>query len=422
MTNPTTTRPAAIVSWPNFLRTGAAAVALGLAALFAAGQDTTPPEGPAKEARPRHEKDRNHVRMTLSRNKDRYEVGEPIVLTIRLTNTGPTPLAVPSSSEVTGRHDGYSFEVRNDRDETIKDPGNEYITLLHSLGSSTAVAPGGSSTRELFLNYRVPPLRPGKYTVQGRFQPRGEGQAESPRETFRIVETPAARLAERVSGLAKELKDGADAQRIAPLLGFTGSPQALGPLLDLLHGEADGAAVSAAQALLYLDRDVVRKALLGSLKTRGPSSRLVHLLVVPLQARADEVIPLLVPWLEDRDGRARYAAVEGLALANRAKAPELFARLKARLGDSLPRVRQRAAAAIGVYQDAEALKALKAAVRDPDPGVSEQATIAVGWVAMGAQPDGALRKEAIAVLREVARAGGRSGEQAAYWLAKVEGK
>jgi Tol biopolymer transport system component len=44
MTNPTTTRPAAIVSWRDFLRTGAAAVALGLAALFAAGQDDTTPD------------------------------------------------------------------------------------------------------------------------------------------------------------------------------------------------------------------------------------------------------------------------------------------------------------------------------------------------------------------------------------------
>ncbi len=37
MTNPTTTRPAAIVSLRDVLRTGAATAALGLAALFAAG-------------------------------------------------------------------------------------------------------------------------------------------------------------------------------------------------------------------------------------------------------------------------------------------------------------------------------------------------------------------------------------------------
>src|SRR5262249_42729832 len=43
MTNPTTTRPATIVSRRDFLRTGTAAAALGPAALFAADRDDTPP-------------------------------------------------------------------------------------------------------------------------------------------------------------------------------------------------------------------------------------------------------------------------------------------------------------------------------------------------------------------------------------------
>src|SRR5690349_16323449 len=44
MTNPTTTRPAAIVSRRDFLRTGSAAAALGPAALFAADHDDPPPD------------------------------------------------------------------------------------------------------------------------------------------------------------------------------------------------------------------------------------------------------------------------------------------------------------------------------------------------------------------------------------------
>jgi Tol biopolymer transport system component len=44
MTNPRKTRPAAVVSRRGFLRTGAAAAALGPAALFAAGRDDTPPD------------------------------------------------------------------------------------------------------------------------------------------------------------------------------------------------------------------------------------------------------------------------------------------------------------------------------------------------------------------------------------------
>ena len=44
MTHPLTTRPVALVSLRDFLRAGAAAAVLGLAALFAAGQDDTPPD------------------------------------------------------------------------------------------------------------------------------------------------------------------------------------------------------------------------------------------------------------------------------------------------------------------------------------------------------------------------------------------
>src|SRR5438067_1737431 len=51
MTNPATTRPAAAVSRRDFLRTGAAAAALGPAALFPAGRLAAPPR-PAR-CRPR---------------------------------------------------------------------------------------------------------------------------------------------------------------------------------------------------------------------------------------------------------------------------------------------------------------------------------------------------------------------------------
>src|SRR5499427_1413549 len=44
MTNPTTTRPAAIVSRRDFLRTAAAAAALGPATLFAADREDTRPD------------------------------------------------------------------------------------------------------------------------------------------------------------------------------------------------------------------------------------------------------------------------------------------------------------------------------------------------------------------------------------------
>jgi HEAT repeat protein len=149
---------------------------------------------------------------------------------------------------------------------------------------------------------------------------------------------------------------------------------------------------------------------------------MIHLLVVPLQAKPEEITPLLVRWLEDKEGATRHAAVYGLGLSNGAKVPELLPLLELRLKDPLARVRHVAAVAVGAYANATALKALKAVLHDPDPVVSEQATIAVGWIAAAAKPDSAVRKEAIEVLRDVARSGGRQAEQATYWLGKVENK
>lgn len=367
----------------------------------------------------------NTLRFELALDKKTYEVGEPILLTLRLTNSGGIPLKVPVSSEVTGRHDGYSFHVQNDRGEALKDPLHEYIALMHSLGSAESLQPGNSYTRDLLLNYHVPTLKPGKYTVKGTFQPRGVGQkaqAGSAAVTFQIVATPPVTLEKRVARLAEELRAGGDARRLSPLLGFTGSSTATGPLIDVLYVKAEGAQVAAAQALLYLDKDTVKKSLFEALSKRGPRDRMIYLLVVPLQVKAEEVTPLLVRWLEDKCGATRYAAVYGLALSNGAKAPELLPLLELRLKDPLAMVRQGAAAAIGAYQNAAALKALKAAVHDPDPGVSEQATIAVGWVAAAAKPASAVRKAAIEVLRDVVQSGGRPAEQATYWLGKVENK
>ena len=149
---------------------------------------------------------------------------------------------------------------------------------------------------------------------------------------------------------------------------------------------------------------------------------MMDFLIRPLQTKANEMIPLLTPWIDDQDGEARFAAVEGIALANRDQSPGLFTLLEKRLKDPLAKVRQRAASALGVYQDAAALKALKTVVRDPDTGVSSQATIAVGWVAKAAAADSVLRKDAVAVLREMAASTGRPAEQAKYWLRQVEDK
>jgi hypothetical protein len=368
--------------------------------------------------------DKKGPRFDLVLNKEQYEVGEPIVATVRLTNTGDAPLEVWVSNEKTGQLDGWSFTIRNEKKEPVPDPGNEFRRPLSCLGSSVPVEPGKTYTRELLLNYRVGPLGPGKYTVQGLYQVRaGLGRttiADSPVVSFRIADTAPAAVQKRVAMLAKELRDGKDALQVAPLLGFTGHPDAIAPLIDLLYAKTDQAEAAAADALLYLDQDKVTRALLEAAKKRGPRYRLVYLLVVEMRADGEEVLSLLGEWLGDPDSRTRYAAVEGIRLADKGKSPQLLSKLECRIDDPDRAVRVAVVSTIGGYQNAAALKPLKIALRDTDPNVAEQAAIAVGWVAQAAKPDSAARRDAITLLHEAQKLGGRVAEQATEWLRKVE--
>jgi hypothetical protein len=326
---------------------------------------------------------------------------------------------------VTGRHDGYPFVVIDAYGGRIPHPGDGSISGLEALGGVQSIPPKGSYARELLFNYRVAPLTPGKYAVHGTFAPRPYQnqdpiRAESDSISFEIVPTPATQLQERVSKLVRGIDLEADARRVAPLLGFTGDSSALPPLIDMLYAEDDHARSAAADALLYFDRQVVKEYLLTSLRTRGPRDRMVHLLIVTLRVERADVTRVLVRWLADPDPEARVAAVEGLRLANQPpKDPSLFAPLAAMLKDPVARVRHVAASAVGGYENAAALEALKAVVHDPDPDVSEQATIAVGWVAESSQPNGATRSNGIEVLRSVGQSGGRAGRQALYWLHRL---
>jgi HEAT repeat protein len=114
--------------------------------------------------------------------------------------------------------------------------------------------------------------------------------------------------------------------------------------------------------------------------------------------------------------------VEGLRRFNQGKDAGPFPKLARRLEDALPQVRLRAAAAVGEYQDAAALKALKDVVHDRDSGVAEQAVIAVGWIAAAAKPDSAIRTESIDLLRSLLTSEGAPAKQAAYWLGKLDSK
>jgi len=361
------------------------------------------------------------VRFDVETEKVTYEVGEPIVLSIRLTNVGTGQVQVQHTSDVTGRHDGYRFEVFDGDAHQLPDPGKAAISLLGALGGTVSVPPGGTDSRRLTLNYQVAPLKPGRYSIRGVFDssyPQGGLHAESNSVVISIQPTPTESIGQRVNGLVRNV--AADPRHVAPYLGFTGEAAAIPPLIDLLYHKEDGVQVSALDALLYPDRRAVEESLLDALRRRGPRERMVHFLVVNLAIPNVLIRPLLVQALRSADEAARMGAVEGLRLSNSEYDPELFAPLAAMLRDPVAGVRHKASAAVGGYQNQQALAALTPLVDDPDGSVSEQTTIAIGWIAQGGAIGSDTRRAAIDVLRRAAKSDHRAvAEQARKWLANV---
>ncbi len=103
------------------------------------------------------------TRLVISLDKQSYEVGEPIALTVRLINSGSAPFDVLATSDTRGQYDTtFSFVVKNDEGKTLKHPGRSYFGAMSLLGGQQTVAPGKFYTREFLLNYHVPPLPPGE--------------------------------------------------------------------------------------------------------------------------------------------------------------------------------------------------------------------------------------------------------------------
>jgi hypothetical protein len=361
------------------------------------------------------------LRFDLAVDRNTYEVGEPIQLSLRLTNLGTTQIQVQHTSDVTGRHDGYRFEVLEEDGRQVADPGAASISLMGALGGTVSVAPQDTDNRRLMLNYHVAPLKPGRYSVRGLFRssyPQPGLDAGSNRVVISIQPTSPDRLRQRVSGLVRDLE--VDVRRGAAFLGFTGDVAAISPLVDLLYRKDDGLQVAALDALLYLDRGTVEESLLDALKQRGARERMVQFLVVNIATPNASIRPLLVQALRSADGDARAGAVEGLRLSNSAHDPELFAPLAAMLRDSVAAVRLKASAAVGGYQNQQALAALTPVVDDADVSASEQATIAIGWIAQAAAIGSETRRTAIEVLRRAANSDRKAvAEQARKWLANV---
>lgn len=361
------------------------------------------------------------LRFYIEADKATYEVGEPIVISIRLANVGTTQVQLQHTSDVTGRHDGYKFELYDEDAHPLRDPGKAAISLLGALGGTVSVAPGGADSRRLTLNYQVEPLKPGRYSLRGVFDssyPQSGVHAESNSVVISIEPTPSESIHRRVNSLLRNV--AADPRHVAPYLGFTGDKAAIPPLVDLLYHKDDGVQASALDALLYLDRGAVEGPLLDALRDRGPRERMVHFLVLNLATPNVVIRPLLIQALRSADGDGRIGAVEGLRLSNSANDPELFAPLAAMLRDPVAGVRHKASAAVGQYHNQQALAALTPLVDDPDRSVSEQTTIAVGWIAQAGAIGSDTRRTAIDVLRRAAKSDRRPvAEQARRWLANV---
>jgi HEAT repeat protein/Armadillo/beta-catenin-like repeat-containing protein len=294
---------------------------------------------------------------------------------------------------------------------------------MNAIASTRMLAPGAAETRQYTLNLHMAVLKPGTYSVSGAFEPRLQSgiHARSNRVVFRILQTSPDTLRQRLSELTRQI--AADPRPTATLLGFTGDAAAIPPLVDLLYHQDDGVQVAAADALLYFDRRSVRASLVEALRQRGPRERMIDFLVVELRTPNALTRPWLLLALRSGERDSRAAAVEGLYLSNFRHDPALFAPLATMLRDPVALVRQKASAAVGGYQNQQALTALVPLVDDSDASVAEQATIAVGWIAQSSAVSATTRRDAIDVLRTTATAGrGRASEAARQWLTNADAR
>ena len=352
------------------------------------------------------------LRLTASLDRDRYEVGEPIIVTITVTNWSPRPHWVISLPDDAGRSAGYRFEVRRNGGPPLPSPGP--CCVGSGPGGVRTLPPFDSYSRPITLNEHVPVLEPGRYSVKV------VSPAESATLPFEVSVTPPETLRARVAALLEKLQGATSTRDVIRLLAYTGHPEAMPALVDGLYGPNDGFDARVGGLLALFDPTEVIRALRQALQDRGPSSKMVFLLVVTLQSRPEDVVPLLLPWLSSPHDGTRRAAVEGLSyVVQSTKDPKLFAPLAAMLHDPTIEVRGAATAAIAAYANEAAFEALHPLLANPARPDTEQAVIGMGWIATAATPGSLLRQRAIKLLEAVANGGSAIAHQARYWLGRV---
>ncbi len=259
------------------------------------------------------------LQFSLALEKDTFEVGEPIVALVRLTNHGTGDYIVQTSTRPAGSFDGFAFAVEDERGQAVPPP-HPRLPATHWLGSWTTIRPREQTERKFFLNHWFLPLHPGRYTVRAQYIPRttsGHHTVEWPPVhaapvTFTIVPVGQTKLAVRIERLTAQLEAGDPLA--ADFLGFTGETAAIAPLLRALHQHDETVPRHAANALNnILDRPAVIAAALDALRENGPNPVFVEWLHERRLPPA-QLMPAYLDHLASPDVVTRRGALIGLRL------------------------------------------------------------------------------------------------------------
>lgn len=331
-------------------------------------------------------------------DKAGYFVGEPIYVTLRVTNKGKSPISFPDGGDYrgTGRHERFTVRAWDAAGRQVPDPIKP-SGFGGGLGGDRTIRPGETYTDAVLVNLWCPLTKPGQYTVECRRTVNvrtTEGYAPeealpavpiTSRLTITVRRDEAAlakylkRLPDRLDGrgeddAAKGLPNGTSVMRTRDELRALALARN-GPAFDVIAALARRPGTFRAEAIQWLEaygKDKAGPALLELARSTpdgvGPAAGDENARRTALDALvrlgADGVGPVLLDALSSADAGVRAAAVMDCA---RARPPGCFAKLMAMADDPAPIVRRYLGAALAAYGDAKAVPVLVKLLNDPDP-------------------------------------------------------
>ena len=314
------------------------------------------------------------LEVGLRLDKAKFEAAEPIPVALEIINHGESDYYIQTSTEVSGQWDGFTFVVTTAGGESLP-PARTLPSEGNWIGSWLQIAPHEKFDRKLFLNYFIMPPLPGKYRLQAVYTPRTAGlhPTEWPAvrtefAEFEILPTTQTKLEVRITRLTGQAERGDPVA--VDFLGFTGSSEAIEPLLRALYSDEPRLPRRAANALnLLLDEAAALEAALAKVREEGPSEMMVRWLEFR-KAPGEKLLPLYLRAIESADANSRFGAALGLRLmtenAGRSSAfrRQLRPAMLMALNDVDSRVRAEAVRALAADADNESLAALAATARN----------------------------------------------------------